>query len=383
MLLVSVSRHKRRQGKLPVSSLLNRRHATHDDPPPTITKLHQARTRPAIRPSRNQSIAHVVDQRLVTSEHPPEAPPPEAEPSSPEGLWRSKISPWLDGDGARLVTLLTLAGALVTLGSWLILNAVRPDEPAPVEEALPQADEALEVVDVDFGMEPVAVPIDEASLPGNATAQSTISGGQQPERLDDAPAREVIVTLRNNTDDTAVLTAIRVDVHRSEFVSDCLFAGGGAIIPSFTYEFTFPVGSEPWTRTDDQNFAVDPRSADALSVVVGPSARNILDGIAYTYTITAVSAAGREARWVDVLGTNWLMTLEEAAQLSDFAVTAVDSGNPEIRSRRDAVACAQRSLRELEDLQSSLSDDGRTLVDPGFLAHLSYYEQLIEKLGEQ
>ncbi|GIF62357.1 hypothetical protein Ais01nite_03920 [Asanoa ishikariensis] len=176
-----------------------------------------------------------------------------------------------------------------------------PTLPPPTSEpARPEtpADDLLELVEMEYGQEAAEVEVTGMLEPGAPTAD--------PPEPDTKPVkvRPLVLTLRNTGDNPLVLTGLKVVVHEVLMVPACATEGGGGVAPTLNYEFRFPVPpTSEWSATGPQNFAVEPRSVDALSVTIGPAASG--DAVyVWRYSVHAVVKDGREILWGGGVGTD-------------------------------------------------------------------------------
>ncbi|WP_020519410.1 hypothetical protein [Catelliglobosispora koreensis] len=171
---------------------------------------------------------------------------------------------------------ITAIAGLVVAAVFGVLELL-PDRQAPV-------DERLELVDLEFAPDAADV--------------ADLRGG------DAYPRPVLLVTLRNPADDTAVLTGVKLVVRDLLRVPGCGLASGGDLGPTLNYDFKFPVAQGDWEETSPRNFAVAPRSADALSITMGPKQSDDHLVFLWRFSVYGVSAAGREAHWGDGIAIN-------------------------------------------------------------------------------
>jgi hypothetical protein len=235
--------------------------------------------------------------------------------------WRPRGSWEAVGAIAGVVSL--LAGVVIGVMQLRGPQAVSGPEPTPASRATGAAtsppvgsDEALELVEVEFGDGPPA------------------AGRTQWE------TRPLVVTLRNGSDEPAVLTGVKLVVHDTYKVPTCGLPVGGGIAPTYDYEFRFPVDmTTPWVGTGGRNFLVAPRSVDALSVTMGPDESG--NQLLWRFSLSGIFKGGREVHWGDGVGMEGFDV--PAAQYEQYAAGFGPVGTPE-DMRRCGAETADRIL---------------------------------------
>lgn len=216
------------------------------------------------------------------------------------------------------------------------------------------ADERLELVDFEFSTRPARVTVLEYLEPGDTAKKSPY-----PERSA-TPGEEselhypLVVTLRNPSDDPAVLTGVKLVVHEVITAVSCGTGPGGGVAASLNFSCRFPTTlSAPWEQVNPQNFAVEAHSVDALSITAGPEATagNIL---LWRFSVFGVSKGGREAHWGDGVGVTFEESLraelETTGDISKLSYEAYVVGDSDLVSRETIRACAARTAKTVEQL---------------------------------
>lgn len=288
---------------------------------------------------------------------PPEKPngQPPASPKKLQGRNRRLRVPWQE-----IGVVATVAGVVVALSLGVLEFLNRPTD----NSSLPP-DERLELVDLEFA-DPQPVAILEYVGAGE---RPTVSASAQPSSTQTTESelhRPVVLTLRNPSDDTAVLTGVKLVVHQTYDGGYCGI-GGGAVSVSMNYEFRFPstVVEVPWAGINPKNFAVQPHEVDALSITMGPDLQ--VDTLLWRFSLYGVSSGGREAHWGDGIAINREGSIEDYkdAVLGDY------DRNADVA---EAQECARRHLERLEDALSSFSNS--KIVHPGIAIHLDALRQI-------
>ncbi|SNS75664.1 hypothetical protein SAMN05421812_101670 [Asanoa hainanensis] len=184
---------------------------------------------------------------------------------------------------------------------------------------------------MEYGQEAAEVAVTGMLEPGAPTTE--------PPAPDTTPARvrPLVLTLRNTGDNPLVLTGLKVVVHEVFTVPSCASVAGGEVAPTLNYDFRFPVPSTgEWSATGPQNFAVEPRSVDALSVTIGPAASGAAV-YAWRYSVYAVVKDGQEILWGGGVGTDGFEV--SASDYEAYTRYGVPSGSSpaEIRACADNV----------------------------------------------
>ncbi|MFF4879453.1 hypothetical protein [Micromonospora sp. NPDC000668] len=243
-----------------------------------------------------------------------------------------------------------------------------PNVDKPGEDA-PPADERLELVDAEFDPIPRPVTVLEDVGPGEPLRisphpeTSPAAGANTEQRL------KLVLTQRNPSDDPAVLTGVKLVVHRIFRAPVCGAPTGGGIHPSLNYDFHFPEAlSEPWSQVNPQNFTVAPRSVDALSITMGPRISGEL-GVIWRFSVYAVSKGGKEAHWVDGVATDYPPVDDEDYRRYIWAEPrkAVDTD----RVRR----CAAEAAEKLQEFVRG-GDPPASVMHPGVDRLIAAYRRM-------
>ncbi|MEU6202558.1 hypothetical protein ABZ814_03070 [Micromonospora musae] len=261
---------------------------------------------------------------------------------------------------AGVTAVVGLAATIV----FSVLQLTTADSP----EAAPPPDERLELVEAEFAGESTAVTVLEEVPPGaqpNVSPYPEASAGADAPSL---PALRLLVTLRNPTEETAVLTGVKLVVHEALQAPVCGRPSGGGIAASVNYSFRFPANLPgPWSQTNPQNFAVAPRGVDALSVSMGPElTADVLT--VWRFSVHGVSKGGREVHWADGVATEYATTDEDTYTDYVWPKPRNQGGEEEIR------ACAADAEQRLRRLAEAAGPDAVT--HPGFTALLGAYRTL-------
>jgi hypothetical protein len=194
---------------------------------------------------------------------------------------------------------ITAVAALVASVVFGILQvATAPEDSPPAASALP-ADERLELVEVEFDTRPAEVTVLEELFPGAVPSVSPNPRASVPPGASTVRRVPLLVTLRNPSGDTAVLTGVKLVVHETGEAQVCGKPTGGGVSASLNYDFRFPTNEDqPWSRVNPQNFAVAPGAVEALSVTMGPMNSGELLTV-WRFSVYGVSKGGREAHWAD------------------------------------------------------------------------------------
>ncbi|GAA1297089.1 hypothetical protein Psi02_13860 [Planotetraspora silvatica] len=242
-------------------------------------------------------------------------------------------------------------------------DETEPTRGTPSVSAVP-ADERLELVDLSPSREPVDVPVSQYESDGRTTAPSagsTVPGGDSRER------RALVVTLRNSTEDTALLTGVKLVVHSTFVPSTCEGGGGEGVKATLNYDFRFPEKLQgSWAHTEPQVFAVQPHDADALSITMGPEEEAGLT-LMWRFSVYGVSKGGKEAYWGDGVWTDYY-------ELSDADYASYVLGDSPKPVDDEVRACAAQVLSGLRNFTAGSS----LVVHPGVTAMIDYYRRLAE-----
>lgn len=236
-----------------------------------------------------------------------------------------------------------------------------PTSPPPSSGSPP--DDLLELVEMEYGQEAAQVAVTGMMDLGAASA------GPPPPDAQPIKARPLVLTLRNTGDNPLVLTGLKLVVHEVFQVPTCATAVGGGVSPTLNYDFRFPVPpAGEWSATEPQNFAVKPRSVDALSVTIGPAESG--DPVyVWRYSVYAVVKQGREILWGGGVGTD------------GFEVSADDYraytryGTPTNASPAEIRACAREVVEKVRGY-SGQSVQPTFAVQPEIENLIEAYEEL-------
>ncbi|TDC37393.1 hypothetical protein E1211_10440 [Micromonospora sp. 15K316] len=258
----------------------------------------------------------------------------------------------------------TAVVGLVATIVFSVLQLTTADSP----EAAPPPDERLELVEAEFAGESTAVTVLEEVPPDGRPSVSPYPEVSAAADAASRPALHLLVTLRNPTEETAVLTGVKLVVHEALQAPVCGRPSGGIVRASVNYSFRFPTDlAGSWSRTNPQNFAVAPRDVDALSVTMGPElSANVLT--VWRFSVYGVSKGGREALWAHGVATEFATTDEEP-------YTGYIWPQPRERGEQDRIrTCAADAEQRLRRLAEAAGPDAVT--HPGFTALLGAYRTL-------
>ncbi len=261
-------------------------------------------------------------------------------------------SPW--ENAFRRITL--LMGGLLTGGAVLamIVSALRTVTPAA------SADEALELIEVEYADVPIEVEADPEAPEEYFELDETDS---RPEMV-----LPIEVTLRNNTDNSAVLTAVRVEVEYSVMLSPCEEGVGGTFSTPLLHDFRFE--DLPWADSSDREFEVEPRDADQFSITIGPDGVQGLFIELWRFSVFGESKDQRLAHWADGVGAEISLGLNRESLL-ELAQHEVDKGVPieEVR------ACAEDQLVKIRSIRQNGKTGGDFYIEhPGLDGLVEAYE---------
>jgi hypothetical protein len=258
-----------------------------------------------------------------------------------------------------VVAVTGLASLVMAVAVWLL-------PPLPWGGGTP-VDERLELVDVEFGAEATNVLVLE-DLPPGREATVTPRPGYVPTGSDDTSRRSaLVITLRNPTDDTAVLTGVKLVVHEAVIAEPCGPPSGGRIAASVNYDFRF--GAVPWSQVHPQNFAVPPRDVDALSVTMGPAVDDPIGIDVWRFSVYGVSAGGKEIHWADGVAANL------GPDPVDHRAFIWDSFDPATDSAEAVRTCAAEKARALRSLLGEPADAVPFVVQSAVSDLVAAYEQ--------
>ena len=274
---------------------------------------------------------------------------------------RRRQWPWEAVAGAAAVAGVVVAAVL---GVAQLLTAAPDDQPPAAD-----ADSRLELVDVEFSQQPVMVTVlDYVDPEGNPVVLPTT------EATAGAPSEErhaLVITLRNNADQPAVLTGVKLVVHETMLVVPCSGQIGGGVAPSLNYDFRFPApvnATKPWSALSPLNFTVDPRSVDALSITVGPE---ISDSgwtlLLWRFSIYGVTKGGTETLWGH--GVSMDPMAGTKGQFDEF----VRGPSPEENTPEKMSSCARERQGDIEAFTRAR---GGAVIHPGTDALLAAYRRL-------
>jgi hypothetical protein len=259
-------------------------------------------------------------------------------------------------DAVAAVT--AVAGLVLAAAVWLV-------PPLPWGGGTP-VDERLELVDVEFGGEATNVLVLEDLPPGR---EATVSPrpGYVPTGADKAVgSAALVITLRNPTDDTAVLTGVKLVVHEVVAAKPCGRPSGGGVAASVNYDFRFDAA--PWSQVNPQNFAVAPRGVDALSITMGPFVDSATIDV-WRFSVYGVSTGGNEIHWADGVAANvGPEPVDHRAYIWDLFDPATDSAEA-VRS------CAAEMAEALGRLLGAAGDGVPFVVQPAVRDLVAEYER--------
>jgi hypothetical protein len=261
-------------------------------------------------------------------------------------------------------TKIAAAGAVVAIAATVIgmvvglLTYLRP--PVAPNPAQQSPDDRLELV----SMVPAAKPYDAPVL-GDVDG-----GGQAPPRQSTGETRKrrsLQITLRNQTDNPAVLTAIRVVVKSSYTAELCGYGSGGGIDSSLDYQFRFDSeGRLPWSHTEPQQFQVAPHAVDALTVTIGPL-RDAFPHYLWKFSVSGLLKDGREVPWGEAIWSDYYELKEDVYR------DLILGRSPPPEAARSA--CAKRAEA---GLRKYIAGDG-IVLHPGIRDLLACYQELAGK----
>ncbi|MBQ1019826.1 hypothetical protein KBX71_18435 [Micromonospora sp. D93] len=267
------------------------------------------------------------------------------------------------------VTGITGVAALVVGIVLGFLQWIAPPGANQPESKAPPADERLELVDAEFDPTPKPVTVLEDVFPGHPFEVSPYPETSPAPGANTLQRLKLVLTQRNPSDDPAVLTGVKLVVHRTFRTPVCGDPMGGGVNPSLNYDFHFPEAlSAEWSQVNPQNFTVAPRSVDALSITMGPRIGGDL-GLVWRFSIYAVSKDGKEAHWVDGVAT-------EYPPLDDEVYRSFIWAGPQPASDTDRVRrCAAEAAEELQEFVSD-GDPPATVVHPGVDRLIAAYRRM-------
>ncbi|MEV6368818.1 hypothetical protein AB0L86_18230 [Micromonospora musae] len=259
---------------------------------------------------------------------------------------------------------MTAVVGLVATIVFSVLQLTTADSP----EAAAPPDERLELVEAEFAAKAAAIRVLEEVPPD---AEPSVSPYPEPSAAADAASRptlHLLITLRNPTEETAVLTGVKLVVHEQLQAPVCGRTSGGGISDSLNYSFRFPADPPgSWSQVNPQNFAVAPRGVDALSVSMGPELTGDVLPV-WRFSVYGVSKGGREALWADGVATEFATTDE--SPYTDYIWPQPRERGEEERIR----TCAADAEQRLRRLAEAAGPDAVT--HPGFTALLGAYRTL-------
>lgn len=184
-------------------------------------------------------------------------------------------------------------------------------------------------------------------------------------------ARQVLITLANETDNPSVMTEIRVDVHEMVEIYDCGEAIGGSIVIGTLYDFKIP-NQVPWSGTQTQNFVVNPRSVEAFATTVGPMYGDLSMRV-FRSSISAQTTSDGQLELGQIVGVD--VYDPDFGYAEDFIAQyrASNSYAPGVIAN-----CASQMLEMIEGLTNQAQQSSSALaIDPTLETITAYYEGLI------
>lgn len=169
------------------------------------------------------------------------------------------------------------------------------------------------------------------------------SMGQYPDEARPLATTPVDVTLKNNGDETAVITEADAEVVFSNMLNDCAGMGAGPAEISANYSIKFPsvdgysAPDKGSVASSPMKFEVKPRSVDRMAITVGPDRQSLSSGRPIVMGVRIMLVQNNQDR-ID-LGTVAIATKPEIMEFQ----TEYGDHDPE---------CAAKNLIILDELYS-------------------------------
>lgn len=266
---------------------------------------------------------------------------------------------------------LSPATSMATSSSSLPTTTSSTSAPSTTSST-PSETEDLEVVEVEYSNEvtvSMGAVFDGSDRVPDEEAQ--LYGGPKP-------ILPIVVTFRNSTDVPLLINNLVVEVRDEALLPWCDSLLGGSIAISYNYGFIYESSNAdfPQSVVSSENFSVEPRSADALSITIGPDLVSAVATSAFLFTVFAETPDTERLELLSGIGVDVRMLDSDAL----VAYSLEDLG-PGAAGNQDALTCLRNGLDVIDKIESEWSPAEVDVVHPSFFEFKMYYEDLMAAIG--